>query len=189
MKSAVPVLLLFVFAACGHNPAPPPSFGFHGRIRPHRDVACVLDAEMSVDHCDAVLTAVDKINAAVGYELLSVPRHTGLDESRAALPERETIYVGVTTLTPGILGVTYPVLYEKDTGYLHLEVIVLDPQIFRDNFMRDSVILHELVHAVGADHAAQQSSWDSVLRPAWQPGAPVELTKADIASLRAAYGT
>lgn len=137
--------------------------------------------------CDQVHTAVDKINSAVGYELLSPPRHATLVESREAKPDRETIYVGVTALRPGVLGITYPVQYENETGYLRLQVIVFDPSIWADPFMAASVVLHELCHAVGGLHAAQKGPFDSVLKPMWQPGAPVELTASDVAALRAAY--
>ena len=178
---------LLALAACSHTAPHPPSFGFHGLIRPHHDVACVIDEEMSVDQCELVAAAVDKINAAVGYELLTRPRLTTLEESRAAQPETETIYVGVTTLQPGVLGVTYPVLYEKGSGFLRLEVVVFDPSIFSDPLAAASVVLHELCHATGAVHAAQQGPYDSVMKPAWQPGAPVELTPNDVAALRAAY--
>lgn len=185
MKFAI--LALFGFVACSHIPAHPPSFGFHGRVRPHHDVACVVDEEFSVNDCTVVTAAIEKIDAAVGYELLSAPRITTLLESRSATTERETIYVGATSMPPGLLGATYPVKYEKETGYLRLEVVVFEKAIFGNPFMAASVVLHEFLHAVGAVHAAQTGPWESVMAPAWRPGAPVELTPNDVAALRAAY--
>ena len=188
MKFAAALLLSTIAIGCSHaKPKVPPAFGYHGLIRPHRDIACVLDDEMDAHMCDVVAQAAEKINSAVGYELLSVPRHTTLVESRAAKPDSEIIYVGVTALQPGILGVTYPVMYEKETGFIRLEVIVFDPQIWKDPAMAAAVTLHELMHSVGAEHSSQLGPWDSCIKPQWKPGAPIELTPGDLAALRIAY--
>jgi hypothetical protein len=193
-------MLLFIaslsLGACVHvgaRPTAPPTFGFHGIVSPGRDVACVIDADMTAARCDDVARAVDKIDSAVGYELLAAPRHITMAEVKALKPRDEVIVVGVDSLTDlhdfggVVLGVTRASEYHKDTGVMCLQLIVYSPEIWLDDAMMQSVVLHELLHAVGAEHAAQPGAFLSVEMPAWRPGAPTELTPGDISALRAAY--
>lgn len=182
LRSFAAVCFLFA-VACASVPRvapPPPAFGFHTRVDAHRPIRCVVDADMTPERCVFVLAAVDKINVAVGFELLQAPQIMRGEEFVEEAPRGLAVtYVAIDKLPPGVLGLTG---LRKSTAF-----VLLAPFIWADPAMRDSVVLHELLHSVGADHAPQRGAWGSVERPAWAPGAPTELTDADVASLRAAY--
>lgn len=148
----------------------------------------MIDTDMTHERCDAVVRAVDKIDSAVGFELFQVPTEIPLTDLPAYGGHSEVVLVGADRLQPGILGLTgYKVTDLQPGGWLAAEIIVFDISIWNDPLAADSVVLHELLHAVGAEHAAQEGAWESVMRPGWTPGAPIELTAADLAALRAAY--
>lgn len=177
------VVALLLSAACVHVPRvapPPPAFGFHSRVDAGRVVRCVVDEDMTANKCAIVAAAIDKINAAVGFQLMQAPEPMSpaafMGEVEAGLP---VTYVAIDRLPPGVLGLT------GVRG--RTMIVVYAPFIWADPAMRDSVVLHELLHAVGAGHAEQKGMYGSVERPGWEPGAPTDLTPADVASLRAAY--
>lgn len=184
MKSLLPALLLFATActACtARYPAAPPTMGFYATVDAGRPVRCVWDGPQGIDarKCAAVGRALGKINAAVGYQLLVGPFWASADELVAAKPAGAVTYVVQRPLPAGVLGLT---AYATKVA-----VVVLSPDIWADANETDSVVLHELLHSVGAGHAEQLGNYPSVERPVWQPGAPTELTRGDIAALRAAY--
>lgn len=189
------VSTLFVtLTACAHRlPADHglPAFGFHGYIHAHRAVVCLGDNDMTPERCEDVTRAAAKINAAVGFELLQPPQYVPMTSMPEYKPESEVILVGVDRLAPGTLGETRVQLYETGDGALRAELIIYAPLIWQDPLanpgMLEGVLLHELTHACGAGHAEQRGVIESVMRPGWRPGAPVDLTANDLAALRAAY--
>jgi len=181
------IFALFLSGCATTTQSVPPAFGFHGKVKPHRAVVCMIDADMTHERCDDVGRAVNKINEAVGYELLQEPTEIPLVDIQPVGGHSEVILVGVDVLQRGVLGVTAYKINTALGGYLAAEMVVFDIQIWKDPLAVDAVILHELIHAIGAGHADQESGWESVMRPAYQPGAPINLTPADLAAIRAAY--
>lgn len=192
--------LLLLSAGCAHTPSTqaltpnvPPTFGFAGRVRPHRKVVCIIDKDMTQERCEAVSFAVEKINSAVGFELLKPPSLGTIEQWEMSETTDEITFVGVDNLleqTEGqALGITKWLAYEAATGYLRRELVILDPAIFAGQELMESVMLHEMLHSVGASHAEQEGAFTSVLRPTWRPGAPASLSPGDVATLRLAYPT
>lgn len=181
---------LVLLTGCAHTGVPP-AFGFHGLVRPNRAVYCIIDADFTSDMCGDVAVAARKINAAVGWPLLNVPLEISFADTVLFTDKSEVILVGVDKLGTRILGETRVQLYETGDGFVRAELIIYSPLIWKDPManpgMLESVVLHELTHAVGAGHAEQHGPFNSVMKPAWAPGAPTELTRNDLAALRSAY--
>lgn len=181
LEHVLPALLLTVLACTARYPAAPPTMGFYATVDAGRPVRCVWDGPrgINVRKCAAVGRALGKINAAVGYQLLVGPFWASADELAAAKPAGAVTYVVQRPLPAGVLGLT---AYATKVA-----VVILSPDIWADANETDSVVLHELLHSVGAGHAEQLGNYPSVERPVWLPSAPTELTRGDIAALRAAY--
>jgi hypothetical protein len=198
MKNLLVSLLLLASCDCAHLsphglPGSPPAFGFFARVRAGRQIRCIIDEDLSREQCDEVGRAANKINAAVGFELLGVPVYSDMAafESSSDLDE-VTWIVGAAlpeTDTSAVLGVTMPQKEEPVTGYMRRLLVAYSPRIWVGRELFESVTLHELLHSVGAAHSEQDGLFASVMKPTWKVGAPTELTPADVDALRAAYGS
>lgn len=187
LLAAVALALLSLAACCHAPPAPqkaaPPAFGFSGLVHPHRRVLCV---DLTTAQCAEVAKAVDKIDSAVGFELLRHPEAAKgtdqLDATEATLvfndDEPNAEYWGATAPR----SVTQPC-------WLGIVTINFNPLIWQASDLYEAVVLHELLHSVGGMHAAGdgETVFSSALTPDWRPGRPTELTPEDRAALRAAY--
>jgi hypothetical protein len=192
------LLLAVLCAACAHTPGSntPPSVGFFARVHAHRVVRCVVDEDFPIEYCSSVSYAIAKINRAVGFELLHLGPVARLDEAADAwsamqeddFADHTTWVMGVKQMPPGVLGVTKTNTDGIDSaGYMSAEFIAFAPSIWAYPEQRESCVLHELFHSVGAGHADESDVWDSDMRAVWVKGAPIGLSPGDVTALRAAY--
>lgn len=200
-------LLLLANCACHQQtsdgyPTTPPAYGFVARIHAHRALHCVIDDDFSAQDCDAVARRARAINAVVGFELLSPPSRMSFGEAKAEISQdpdhlRDITYVMGEDLDDGTLGLTrFGAPHAKGNErpglsvdhYLHTELISFLPEIWEHQDAYPHVVIHELLHSVGAEHADQQGAFDSIEVPYWYPDATEEITPADEVALLAAYG-
>ena len=182
MKSFFLVALLLSSCSPISNHVPP-TVGFSGTVKPTRDVYCVATALQ----CGYVIHAIDQVNAAAEFKVM---RYAGrLSEVQAAEmavgPRHDmTLVIASPIADPIVLGVTY---CASTDGHYERVLVVLDPVIFDSEHEARSVTLHELFHAIGADHADPKSQIPSVEKPVYDPSLSPELQPGDITALRAAY--
>lgn len=181
-------LAFLSLAACCHapdaRPAAPPAFGFFGLVHPHRQVLCV---DLTHTQCTAVADAVDKIDTAVGFELLRHPQAATASDP-LSLDAEATVVFNDDAPNDEYWGATKPQSVHQPC-WLGIVSINFNPLIWQSADLYEAVVLHELVHSVGAAHAPGdgETVFGSVEMPGWRPGRPTELTPEDITALQAAY--
>ena len=173
----------------------PPTFGFEAvqcvRVR---EVVCVADADYSVTACMMdVPVAVRIINRAVGRRIL---HFAGIITPQGLPHARETgalIVMGWPEQpVPGGLAVTHPEVALQD-GWpcIVWAAVILDSRSARrQNSPYDPlrVIVHEFIHALGAAHASEESSFRSRMAPVYDKDMRAILSPADVLTLRVTYG-
>ena len=147
-----------------------------------RSVACVgMEHEICEEY---VLKEVHELNRLIGAPLL---HYIGEYEiaSGQGLYDSGVYVVGYGELKAGTLGVTYT---ETSPASACIEKVftALDHTWARAAVWDyHLVLLHELTHGIGFDHASESSRWNSYMGAAYREGGPTPL---DIATLRAVYG-
>lgn len=177
-------LLLLVLFACRPALAHPvtfPSFAVQCvRLRP---VVCTMDAPTCAW---LVGPAVRRVNALVGR---AVFEYQGVISEKGAQAAYESgVYViGYGKLPQNVLGVTIPNVQIVQQQPCIIRVLTaLDRKQAFDGLEPRRVLEHEMVHALGFDHAPSRSFYISPMGPAYNPTA--EWGPADIATIRAVYG-
>jgi len=189
-------LLALFFTACAHAPVPA-SFGFYGRrCIPVTEVVCMADKDMSVAFCEGpVHAAVAIVNEALGQDRLhfsgTVPASV---ENLVAGLNKEQIIVYGDTLQPGVAGLTLAKSAKKapSPDCLGPTVVMIDKAFTtydsRAQQYALAVIIHEMLHSIGAEHAPSRGAYHSIMTPALQdPSWANHITVFDRAALRTAY--
>jgi len=192
MKKVIFGLLFVVGCAAtvaSQFPQPPPSVGFTGRVRIPRKTFCVFGepSEMTRETCDLIKDGIAKINHAAGQRLLLDPVEITMEQAGVYPQSSENTFFAVHELEGSTLGQTAYPLHPRADGNIAGVVVVYDPIIFKDDQMAQAVIVHELFHSVGADHADQNIYVPSCQVPGYSLGVPTDLSPADVVALRAAY--
>lgn len=201
MKRILSALSVCFLTTCAHAPhARPISMASAGIICADTlQVVCLIDDDLSVDQCKAVVVpAVRAINAAVGRELL---RFAGTAPGNPALAlslvRQGTAVVFGDDLTrhstenARVLGLTRPFV-QDEAGAINCitgSLVGLERALIATRpALALSVATHELCHALGFTHADENIA--SIEAPnVNQPSARPTLTAADRASLVAVYGS
>lgn len=172
----------------------PPAFGFTAvQCMPVRDVVCVVDAEYSAGTCTFdVPHAVAIINQAVGHTVLhfaGIITPLGIPHAReagwlvvAGWPEEPA---------PHALAVTSFHVAERGWPCIEFAAIALAPVAARKappkRYDPLVILVHEMVHALGGQHADPDSRFVSRMEPVYNPDMREALAPVDVAALRAAY--
>ena len=172
----------------------PPTFGFDAvqcvRVR---EVVCVVDADYSVTACMMdVPVAVRIINRAVGRRIF---RFGGIITPQGLAHARDTGALMVMGWpeqpVPGALAVTHPeVVLQGGWPCITWAAIMLDPRsarVVESHYDPLQVLVHEFIHALGAAHASESSSFRSRMAPVYDPDMRATLSPADILTLRVTY--
>ena len=189
------VLAYFVLlTACAHVKIPP-SFGFYSKQCVEvRKVVCLVDADMSADQCKAtVVPAIKAINGAIGhpvFEFLGTAPMPAKESVAALIKSGVYVIGGAPDLPANVLGVTGPANTDAaNPGCITRVYTLVSTQIWGiEAEYAQAVVLHEMVHALGAGHATSGAAYRSVETPSVGDKSWVNrLTIFDIAALRAAY--
>lgn len=199
------VLVLGILAGCAAaQPKKSPSrqiTGMLGHIcEETRPVKCAADLDDA--DCQRVVDSVKVINATIGRTLLVFKGRSEKGLSAAGM--REEIASGTivvvqahTKLPPDMrpLGITMALdddYTEPHSGCLKsIYVVLVAPPGEMPENVRDMMVAHELLHAVGIPHSTWPKN-ESLMEPAASlraPGATAAMNAADVAALRSIYST
>lgn len=172
----------------------PPAFGFVAvQCVPVREVVCIVDVDYSVGTClHDVPAALAIVNQAAGrqvFRFAGVITPAGIEHARDA--GWLMIAGWPTEPAPGALAVTSLGIAEKGWPCIERVAIALAPITARKarvgRYNPVHIIVHELVHALGGEHADPDSRFMSRMEPVYNPDMTPALAPVDIAALRAAY--
>jgi hypothetical protein len=154
----------------------------------------MVDADFTAEQCRSVVpAAVADIAAAAGRPILVFEGTQPYSASQARdLISRGVYVIAGAATPPGVLGMTRPEGRDASHPQCITQVgTLLSPRIFSDPLLAplaQAVVLHELLHGLGAAHAEPGTAFHSIMTPAIeQPGWASHLTAFDTAALRAAY--
>lgn len=173
----------------------PPPFGFYGmQCITQRHVVCLVDDEMNIAQCRrTVLPAIEEINKAVGREIYRFDGFSTFDGATALLQLNAGIYLimGAKALPAETLGTTQTIGSDFAPTFNCIDRVVtrINPILWGRPY-ETAVLVHEMVHALGAGHTPDGGAFGSIMLP--QVGSPTwrdHLTEFDIANLRRVYGT
>lgn len=189
-------LLLLSLMGCTAVPKPV-VFGFAAvQCIKVRSVVCVADADYPAPVClRDVPEAINEVNKAVGHEVFrfnGIISPLGMTNS---VQHGELPVFGLKQIDlphPSVLALTVPhAKIINNLPCISTVVIAVGPRIAGLEYSPFNpvwVLAHELVHALGAEHADPDGGFVSRMEPAYPPRLHKTFTQADINTLRAVYG-
>lgn len=163
------------------------NFGFYG-IDPQlqRAVACIDTPAWPASECMATAAkSIYAINNALGWEhyvFIGSITPAGAQQSY----DNGTFLISGVPTNHQWLAVTIP--HFTPEGEIVKAMVMLTPASIHGEFATDSVLTHELIHAMGADHAPCGGAWASIMAPAENcPAKADHISAGDKATLRRAY--
>lgn len=157
-----------------------------------REVVCLVDNDFTEQQCnDAVVPAIKAINETAGQPLFHYLGARPFDMALGHSLVMGGVYVIIgSQMQEGILGETRT-RFDENPYHPHCIQAVMTallPSIWTNpNFAR-GVVLHEMLHALGAAHADPHARYESNMMPsANHPHWKNAMTPSDAAALRAMY--
>lgn len=163
------------------------NFGFYARDpQLQRSVACIDTPAWPAAECMATASkAIYAINKALGWEHYVFIGTITQAGAKQAYDSGTYVVTGLAS-DHQFLAVTVPVFDIRVAEILRAAIYITPAAITK--FDPVSVLTHELIHAMGADHATCAGSWASVMVPSENcPAKSVGISKGDAATLRRAY--
>ncbi len=200
MRNLITVFTLLASLSCAHvrpdrQGLKPPTWGaFAVQCQETRQVYCAIDKEFTMQQCmDTVIPAINDINLAAGRPLYHFAGFQTYDQDTVHLLVNTGIYVVFGgDLRKGILGETRIQFDPTVSQCISAVFTVLDDSVWAHEeelhgFAR-GVVLHEMLHALGAQHADVSAQYDTNMMPSasmerWKP----YLTPSDVLALRGIY--
>jgi hypothetical protein len=181
--------LSLCLVSCAHVPHASTLPSFAVQCQETRDVVCLADKDFP--NCAALTQAsIKAINEAIGRDVyrfagVLVTQEQAKDRYNAGL-----VVVGADKLPANILGVTQPVVeldHKAQQACIAKVLVVLDSVSLKGVYYdMQRVLTHELIHALGFDHASPSASVGSIMAVPYSNHSK-SISAGDRTSLRAVY--
>lgn len=202
MRHIILVLALFS-TCCAHSQRLPQTRSPAGAMAPTwgayayqcvetREVVCLVDNDFTEAQCqETVVPAIIAINNAAGQRLFHFAGIEPFDMARGHTLVLSGVYTIFGSRMPeGILGETRSRFSTEPTAPYCIDYVQTSilPSVFANMPFARGVVLHEMLHALGAAHADLGARYESNMMPnANSPHWRNAMTPNDLAALRAMY--
>lgn len=163
-----------------------PSKNFHWNKK-FFPITFYISTDRKADTENAISTAIDKWNKALGFKALAFAYGTFDDSVYVRSPENR-IFFAPRFSGSDVFANYYNYLSVDDEEIFHTD-IVFDPRFtYATDYDLESVMMHQLGHALGEKHVEDKTDPQSVMTSGSEMVWHSELTDGDVARIRARYG-